>query len=188
MNVKNSICKVEPLKTMTDVKCVREMLSGNPRNLALFVVGVNTGFRASDLIAMDVGMFRHLQAGDVLSIREKKTKKVRNVTVNRLVVDVVAPLLVGRPDNAVLFPGVDGGRLRIETVSRLVKKWCTDAGFVGNFGSHTLRKTWGYMQRTVFGVDIPTLMTAFGHASQCQTLEYLCIQPEEVRNAYLNEI
>jgi len=185
--MKGSICKVAPLVTVEAVAAVKSLLSGHPRNYALFVVGVNTGFRASDLIAMTVGMFRGLKVGDSLSVREKKTGKVRVVTVNGAVLDAVRPLLVGA-DSAVLFAGVDGGRLCVETINRLVKKWCHDAGISGNFGSHTLRKTWGYMQRVQFGVDIPTLMETFGHATQRQTLTYLCIQPEEIRNAYLNEI
>lgn len=187
MNMKGSICKVAPLVTLEAIGSIERLLSNHPRNYALFVVGINTGFRASDLIAMTVGMFRGLKVGDSLSVREKKTGKVRTVTVNGAVISAVRPLLVGS-ESAVLFAGVDGGRLCVETINRLVKKWCHDADIPGNFGSHTLRKTWGYTQRVHFGLDIPTLMEAFGHATQKQTLTYLCIQPEEIRNAYLNEI
>lgn len=58
----------------------------------------------------------------------------------------------------------------------------------GNYGSHTLRKTFGYMHRTVHNTDIPTLMEMFNHSSQKQTLAYLGIQPSEIRDAYLKEI
>ena len=58
----------------------------------------------------------------------------------------------------------------------------------GNYGSHTLRKTFGYHQRVTFGVEIPQLMVTFTHKSQRQTLEYLCIQDEEVKSIYMNEI
>ena len=58
----------------------------------------------------------------------------------------------------------------------------------GNYGSHTLRKTFGYHQRVTFGRGIPELMVVFNHSSQRETLSYLCIQPEEVKSIYLNEL
>ena len=42
--------------------------------------------------------------------------------------------------------------------------------------------------RTAHGVDIPTLMTIFNHGTQRQTLHYLCIQPEEIRDCYMKEV
>jgi hypothetical protein len=51
-----------------------------------------------------------------------------------------------------------------------------------------LRKTWGYHQRVTYKVDIPTLMVCFNHATQKQTLDYLCIQPEEITNVFNNEL
>jgi hypothetical protein len=47
-------------------------------------------------------------------------------------------------------------------------------------------ETFGYHQRVTFGVDIPTLMTIFGHATQRQPLDYLCIPPSEIRSVYAN--
>lgn len=45
-----------------------------------------------------------------------------------------------------------------------------------------------YMHRTVNKTDLPTLMHMFNHSSQMQTLEYLCIPPEEIREAYMFEL
>ena len=52
---------------------------------------------------------------------------------------------------------------------------------------HTLRKTWGYQQRIRHNAPVALLMRAYGHSSEAQTLEYLCIQPDEIRNLYLNQ-
>jgi len=73
----------------------------------------------------------------------------------------------------------------VKTVTPLVKKWCNDINLDGNFGSHTMRKTWGVHQRRRVGTSIPELMVMFNHTSQKQTLDYLCIQPEEIREAYM---
>ena len=76
----------------------------------------------------------------------------------------------------------------VQTTHRLVKSWCKVINLKGNYGSHTLRKTWGYHQRVTFGVDLPRLMVCFNHSTQRQTLDYLCIQPEEIKDVYENEL
>ena len=69
-----------------------------------------------------------------------------------------------------------------------MKQWTKAIGLKGRYGSHTLRKTFGYVKRVHQRVDIPTLMEIFGHSSQKMTLSYLCIQDEEVRDVYMNGI
>lgn len=81
-----------------------------------------------------------------------------------------------------------GEALKVSSVHNLVKAWCKAAKLKGNYGSHSLRKTWGYHQRVTYRVDIPTLMVCFNHATQKQTLDYLCIQPEEITNVFNNEL
>ncbi len=53
---------------------------------------------------------------------------------------------------------------------------------------NSLRKTFGYHQRVTHGVALPVLVEVFGHATQRQTLNYLCVQDEEIREVYMNEI
>lgn len=55
----------------------------------------------------------------------------------------------------------------------------------GNYGSHSLRKTWGYHQRIQSGTSVALLMEAFGHLSEAQTLAYLCIQNTEIQDLYM---
>jgi len=88
-----------------------------------------------------------------------------------------------------LFKSKKGGQaLKVSSAHNLVKAWCRAVKLKGNYGSHTLRKTWDYHQRVTYRVDIPTLMVCFNHATQKQTLDYLCIQPEEITNVFNNEI
>ena len=49
-------------------------------------------------------------------------------------------------------------------------------------------ETMGYHQRVTHGSGLPELMVIFNHSSQKQTLDYLCVQPEEVKDIYLNEL
>ena len=90
-------------------------------------------------------------------------------------------------DTEQLFKG-RRGEIKTTTIIYLVKQWTSLINLKGNYGSHSLRKTWGYHQRKRFGVDIPTLMVIFNHSSQKQTLDYLCVQPQEIKEVYLNEL
>jgi integrase len=72
----------------------------------------------------------------------------------------------------------------VGAVNNLLKAWCQEVGLRGNYGSHSLRKTWGYHQRIKGGVSVALLMEAFGHSTEAQTLAYLCIQNNEIQDLY----
>ena len=187
--IKGSSIKVQPITKKKDLDLIKRMLSDRPRDLCLFTLGINTNLRASDLIRITVGQVRHLQRGDALTLREMKTGKPRKVTLNGPVVESIQQLLKTGThiDSDPLFRSRKKGQaLTVPSVHRLVKGWCRDINLRGNYGSHTLRKTFGYMHRTVRKTDIPTLMQMFNHRTQQQTLDYLGIQPEEIKDAYLD--
>jgi len=188
---KGSKIKVDPIRKLKDIKTIKKMLEDNPRNYCLFTMGINTALRASDLIKIKVGDVRHLQSGDTLELREQKTQKNRQITLNKTVVDAVQSLIKDGKlkDTEPLFKGQRGQQaLTVPSVHRLIKSWCKAINLKGNYGSHSLRKTFGYHQRVTFGHDLVTLVDVFGHSSQKQTLQYLCIQPDEIKSVYLNEL
>ncbi len=187
---KDSRITVEPIKAVKDIKSIKKILASKPRDLCLFILGINTSLRASDLVSIKVSMVKSLEPGDELVLKEKKTGKPRRITMNKAVVDAIQGLLTPAPykDDDYLFKSQRGDVLTVPSVSRLVKGWCRAINLKGNYASHTLRKTWGYHQRTAFNVDIPTLMSCFNHSTQRQTLEYLCVQPSEIKSVYMNEL
>ena len=188
---KGSTIKVEPIKNLKDIETIKKLLYINPRNYALFVLGINTNLRASDLCRITADMVRNLNPMDEIEIKEKKTGKTRRITLNKGCTDAIQRLLASRPyqDEELLFLSQRGNEvLKPNTLNRLVKQWCKQINLKGNYGSHTLRKTWGYHQRVKYNVGIPELMVCFNHSTQKQTLDYLCIQPEEIKSVYANEI
>ena len=181
--------RVESIKSLKDIETIKKLLSDNPLYSALFTIGINTNLRASDLLSIKVSQVRGLKPMDELTLAEKKTGNQRRISLNKTCIDAIKELLATRPyqDNDYLFIG-QRGLLTVAAVNQLVKKWCKSINLKGNFGSHTLRKTFGYIQRTHFGHSLPELMEVFGHATQRQTLTYLCVQPEEIKKIYANEI
>ncbi len=173
-------------------------MSSKPRDYCLFVLGINTAFRASELLSIRVGQVRYLQPGDRIEVKQSKTKKYRSVTINpaahraiqnliadkeRLAIKKKPPLSLD--DDAFLFTGQRGtAALQVSTLNNMVKDWCERVRLKGNFGSHTLRKTWGFMQRKKQDTPVPLLMQALGHSTQRQTMEYLCIREKEIENVY----
>ncbi|NYZ69772.1 hypothetical protein H0A36_27555 [Endozoicomonas sp. SM1973] len=111
------------------------------------------------------------------------------MVLNQAATDAIQQLLASRgyaPDE-LLFQG-QRGPITVPYVNRLVKQWCKNVVLKGNYGSHTLRKTWGYWQCKGNNALVPVLMEAFGHATQMQALDYLGIEEKEIHKLYFYEI
>ena len=191
---KGTVIKVQPLRHLEDIEKVRALLKSNPRDRTIFNIGVNTNLRAIDLVSLKVGQVKYLKPGETLVLREQKTKKARAISINLTCYKSIRALLKskemqGATDNDFLFRSRKGqAQLLPNTLNGLVRKWTKKAELRGKFGSHTLRKTFGYIHRTVLSTDISILIKMFNHSTQGQTLDYLCIQAEEIKNAYMKEI
>lgn len=186
---KGATIKVEPIRSKKAIANIKAILAAKPRDLCLFTVGINTAYRANELLSLRIDQVKGLKAGDQLTVKQSKNHKYRTVTLNRTATAVVAAFLENDPrlrektGGSPLFYSERRAALTVSTVSNQVKSWCAAVGLKGNYGSHTLRKTWGYWQYQR-GVQIPLLMVAYGHASQQQTLDYLCIQHEDIQKIY----
>ena len=188
--LRGSSIAVEPIKSIKAINTIKRLLADNPRDYALFVVGINTALRGCDLLSLTAGEVRAILADpDGAAKREQKTGKKRRLTANGAVREALARLLATREfgEEERIFQG-QRGPITKQYLWQLVKGWCEAINLTGHYGAHTLRKTWGYHQRVTYGVDVPTLMVILGHATQRQTLTYLCIQPEEIRSVYDNEL
>jgi len=184
---KGSVLKVGPVRERKDIDRIKAVLADQPRNLALFMLGINTNLRASDLVNLKTGQVMILTPEQSFEIREKKTGKLRRLTLNKGALKAVHEWIrIGglKPDDPLFLSQRNWKALTVSSVNRLVKSWCKAAGLKGQFGSHSLRKTWGYHAWKA-GIDLPRLMVIFNHSSQKQTLDYLCIQAEEIQEVYL---
>lgn len=185
-----SSTKVDPITDLSAIALIKRNLSSNLRNLCLFTLGINTAYRSSELVSIRVGQVQHLKERDFFPLKQGKNSEYRNATLNGEVINAIQRWLGVHPDprpEAPLFRSRKTGKaLQSKSITSLVKGWCLDIGLKGRYGSHTLRKTWGYHQRKTFNAQTAVLTRAYGHKSEWQTLQYLCIQPEEIAELYSN--
>lgn len=194
---KGSSIKVEPIRQKAAIERIKGVLlhHNKYRDHAIFTLGINTAYRANELLSITVEQAHQILTEGVgcrFELKQSKNRKHRAVTINRAAYealdlyynhdDMIRYNAKHHPTTA-LFHSSRSEVLTVPSLTRLVKTWCNGAGLKGNYGSHTMRKTWGYWHYKR-GTPLPILMVAFGHASQQQTLEYLCIQAQDVNDAY----
>jgi len=182
---------VEPIRKIDDIKAISKLTADNPRDHLLFIMGINNGLRAGDLIRLKAKDVKYLKVGDTLTIKEGKTGKDNILVINKTVHKALRNYLesVQPDDQAFIFASRKGNsHIKSQAVSKLVKKWTKAINLRGNYGAHTLRKTWGYIQRTVHGVGFEIICKRYNHSSPAITMRYLGIQDKEVHSTLMNEI
>lgn len=153
------------------------------RNYMLFLIGLNTAFRAEDLLQLRV---KDVEKGYV-SIKENKTGKMQNFRMNKQLHDEIMEYIntYELKPNDYLFMGqkkrdtYKGNTRDViypitrqncqETIFPKVIKAC---GIDFKFGLHSLRKTFGYMY-IANGGNVITLMKMYNHDSPDVTLLYV---------------
>ncbi|MEM1684308.1 MAG: tyrosine-type recombinase/integrase [Nanopusillaceae archaeon] len=169
--------RVEPIRNREDIERIKALLRGKPRDYSLFVVGINTGLRISDLLSLryeDV----YTPTGEVresVAIVMRKTRRTLYVALNEAAREALALL---RP---YVRPGSRLWPYDRRNVWRRIHRWVKAAGVNVHVGTHTLRKTWAYHALRQ-GVPIEIIAAALGHSSPSVTRAYIGITDDEVRS------
>lgn len=183
---------VDPIRNPADVDAIKKMLVSSPRNYLLFVIGINNGLRAGDLLKLRAGDLMDKKPGDFITVRESKTGKENVLVINKAVHRALKSYFESvrpAPDDY-LFRSRQGGNkaITIQAVNNYIKKWCKAVNLPGNYGAHTLRKTWGYHQRVYHNVGFEIICKRYNHSSPAVTMRYLGIEDKEVHSILMNEI
>ena len=179
----------EPIRKKSDVKRLLQHLESHPRNYALFVVGINSGLRYSDLSRIRVLDVSGLLVGESFYTKEKKTGKRREVVINHAMREAIDKLLVSKSygPNEPLFQGtIRGKALTWRSANELMKSWGRFLDLRVKVGTHSLRKTFGYHQRKYGGVPIEILQRIFNHKNIRETERYIGIENVELNEVPLN--
>lgn len=179
---KDMLIDVQPLKTKKDINDLIEALGMSQNGLRdqlFFKLGISTGLRCGDLVALTV---EQVKGRSNFKIREGKTKKERTVYLNNLMADIADYIETLPTGTIYLFPSRKGeGHISTTQAYRIITK----AGDMINnhsIGTHTMRKTFGYTYYQATK-DVATLMEIFNHSSQKTTLRYIGITEESIENS-----
>jgi integrase len=82
---KGESIKVEPIRQKAAIERIKAVLLKNAqyRDHCLFTLGINTAFRANELLSLKIGQVLHLAAGDILELKQSKNRKHRAVPLNK---------------------------------------------------------------------------------------------------------
>ncbi len=171
---------VEPLRTPKEIKEFKDGLldTCTERDWFMFVLGINTGLRISDLLKLKVGDVRGKATTQLI---EQKSGKVRKLFLGSIQNEIIQ-YCDSKEDNDYLFPSKKGGKPISTTQAYRVMDKVADWLGREDVGTHTMRKTFGYhyYKKTK---DIATLMEIFNHSAPNITKRYIGINDEEIENS-----
>lgn len=191
--------EVQPIRDTKKIDTMKSIMKGesNYRDLLLFTLGINTGLRISDILALKWGSFinggsKLLKAGDQLDVVEIKTKKAKTFVINRSVAEALKlyydSLDRVNPDDPVFSSRktADGTLKPITRIAawQMLNRYADMVGLNDGIGTHTLRKTFGYHLYKK-GVALEYIQKMLNHSSPAITLRYIGITQEQLNDIYV---
>ncbi|QGU96377.1 tyrosine-type recombinase/integrase [Clostridium bovifaecis] len=179
---------VEPIRDKVKIKQMYQYLNGKDSKYGLlFKFGLNTGLRISDILPLKVkDIFNSTwEFRDYLVLREKKTGKEKKIKLNaalRKNIENYIKIQDLSYENY-LFPSNKGDYIGRIQAYRVLKEASNVIG-IENFGTHSLRKTWGYWTYKISRYNIGLIMDTFNHSSQNITLRYIGVNQDQKDELY----
>ena len=176
---------VEPIRDIEHLhKLEKYFEKKSPRDLLLLTLGVNSGLRISDIVALNVGDVKNK---NYIQIIEKKTGKFKKFPINAKLKPLLEEFIKGRTSEEPLFLSHWGHRLDRVTAYYIIRKACEKAKLQEKIGTHSMRKSFGYHHYQQFK-DVVILQKIFNHSSPQITLRYIGIEQDEIDYSYNNFI
>ncbi|WFR56505.1 tyrosine-type recombinase/integrase [Anaerocolumna sp. AGMB13025] len=179
---------VEPIRSKVKINQMHHYLKGKDDKYALlFKFGLNTGLRISDMlplkmknVCLDNGSFK-----EYLIIKEKKTSKEKKIKINNALKNALSEYIKRHnlTKENYLFPSQKGGHIGRVQSYRFLREAAETVG-IENFGTHSLRKTWGYWTYKLSKYNIGLIMDTFNHSNQKITLRYIGINQDQKDDLY----
>lgn len=173
---------VQPIRDPELVKDICDFLYKiNKRNYILFVTGIYTGRRISDILKLRV---RDVKDKNYIIFKEQKTGKTTKVDFNSVLKKAYAEYCEDKLPNDYLIKSRKGQNKPIDrSTAYLILKETAEYFGLEQIGTHTMRKTFGYHLYKQSGQDIVLVMKALNHYEQAVTLRYIGIDSENVNKA-----
>ena len=181
---------VQPIRDKAKIEAIKKILRASSlRNELLFVLGINTGLRISDLLALQIGdVYKEKGGVDRMELREKKTGKLRFIALNRKICRLIERYIKderpGASSTDPLFLSQKGGPISRQHAYDILNTAAKAVGIKERIGTHSLRKTFGYFAYKN-GVDLAMIQKLLNHSSQAETLKYIGITQEQMDDVVL---
>ncbi len=163
-----------------------------PRDRAIFVLGIRSGFRISEILSLQVGdIFQYNQVVERVRIRAmymKGKENTRDVALHSDARTHIEELVRSLPDgyNGPLFRSKQGGALGRKMAWVVLKEAFKAAKIKGNVATHSLRKTFAKNVYEALDRNILKTQKALGHKSLDSTVSYLEVDQNEIDSAILS--
>ena len=167
------------------------------RDKALFILGLKTGLRISELLSLEVNdVYQYERLCDVVYVERKHMKKKLEGRAIPLHQDAKDALNVwikelekagkAGPSNP-LFRSRKGQRAitRVQAFRVLTEVYEAN-GLMGKLGTHSMRKTFADRIYDRLGRDLIKVQRALGHRCINSTVSYLSFREEEITEAILS--
>jgi integrase len=170
---------VQPIRDKDTVQQIKEYLKeSNKRNYILFLLGINTGLRISDILRLRV---RDVEGWSIF-IREKKTGKAKEVKMPNELKKELREYVKGKHRNEFLIKSRKGKNKPItrDGAYKILRQVAEEFD-LERIGTHSLRKTYGYHFYKQFK-DVATLQQMLNHTDPKETLRYIGIIQDELND------
>lgn len=204
--------EVEPIKDIKDIRKILQYLLGKKnrfglpdlRDYLLFALGINIGLRAGDLLSLRIGDVADINESKnklipniktEVRIQEEKTSKYRTFEINNAAKKAILLYLnsiTGYSSEDYLFRSnkCKDESITVESAHKIIKNLLRDLGIKGNYGTHSLRKSFAYhvyiknVQKNP-GI-LHELMKVLNHSTESYTLRYIGITKDVISDIYMN--
>lgn len=181
---------VEPIRDKKQLENMKRYLKErNLRDWLLFILGINSGLRISDLLRLTV---EDVKGKDRITIREEKTGKAKDFPLSDNCKKAVNEYLKTTGlSEGVLFPSrkkagsKETGAISRQQAYEAINSAARAVGIKDAIGTHTLRKTFGYHAYKA-GNDITRIQQLLNHSAPSVTLRYIGITKDELDSVYIN--
>ncbi len=172
---------VNPIRDLDRVEAMKKYLKEkSDRNYILFVLGINSGLRISDILNLRV---RDVKNKMTFVIIEQKTDKRKEIQMTPVLRREIRKYVEDKENDEYLFRSREGVNRPISR-SMAYKILRDAAEYVGleGIGTHTLRKTFGYHFYQKYK-DVVMLMDLFNHTEEKTTLRYIGVTQDALNEA-----
>jgi integrase len=181
----------QPIRDTKQIKLICNYFAGRgeQRNLTLFLCGIHTALRISDILALrwrDVYDFTEHRVRSEFELTERKTKKHKIVAMGGKLKEAFYKLFKQSnrsPDEFVFAHPYENHAVSRIQAYRILKKAADEAGIAAPVSCHSLRKTFGY-HLWKKGTSLVVIMDIYNHSSFDVTRRYLGLTQDDRNHAY----